>query len=43
MRIVKDKIYSTMYRIKFKDGSLSDMYNLTRVRDHMRNLSNITS
>jgi hypothetical protein len=31
--VVPDKIYPTMWRIKHRDGKLSDMVNLTRARD----------
>ena len=31
--VVPDKIYPTMWRIKHRDGRLSDMVNLSRARD----------
>lgn len=36
MRLLRDKIYPGMHRIKFQDGELSDMYNLTRAKHHLR-------
>jgi len=36
-RIVPDPKWPGMYRIKRPDGSLSDMANLTRVRDALAN------
>jgi len=32
-RIVPDAIYPNMYRLRYRDGSLSDMVNLTRARE----------
>jgi hypothetical protein len=34
--IAKDEKYPTMWRIRWPDGRLSDMVNLTRVRDAAR-------
>jgi hypothetical protein len=34
--IVKDSKYPQMYRIKWEDGSLSDMANLSRIKDALR-------
>ena len=31
--VVPDKIYPTMWRIKYRDGKLSDLVNLSRARD----------
>ena len=31
--VVPDKVYATMWRIKQRDGRLSDMVNLSRARD----------
>lgn len=36
--IVPDASYPTMWRIKFPDGRLSDMVNLSRARDAARSL-----
>lgn len=36
LKLVKDKEYPEMHRIKFQDGELSDMYNLTRAKHHLR-------
>ena len=33
LRIVRDKTWPDMWRVRFPDGRLSDMVNLTRVRD----------
>ena len=33
LHIVRDQIYSQMWRIRFPDGCLSDMTNLTRCKD----------
>jgi hypothetical protein len=38
IKVVADTKYPTMYRLKWKDGVLSeDMYNLTRAKDILRN------
>ena len=38
IKIVKDQKYPGMYRLKWKDGVLSeDMYNLTRAHDILLN------
>jgi hypothetical protein len=33
LHVVPDKTYAGMWRVKFPDGSLSDMANLTRAKD----------
>jgi hypothetical protein len=33
LHVVRDKTYEGMWRIRFADGSLSDMTNLTRAKD----------
>jgi hypothetical protein len=33
LHVVPDKSYPSMWRIRFADGSLSDMANLTRAKD----------
>ena len=38
-RIVPDAIYPGMYRIRLSDGSLTDMVNLTRAKDAVRDCS----
>lgn len=35
-RLVKDKKYLGMWRIKYGDETESDMYNLTRAKQHLR-------
>jgi hypothetical protein len=37
-RIVSDATYPSMWRIQTRDGRLSDMVNLTRVRDAARGI-----
>ena len=32
-RVVPDSTYPNMYRVRWPDGSVSDMVNLTRARD----------
>lgn len=39
MELVKDTKYEQMWRIKYDDGTFSDMYNKTRAKEHMRRLS----
>src|SRR5262245_40384758 len=33
LHVVPDKTYAGMWRVKYRDGSLSDMANLTRAKD----------
>jgi hypothetical protein len=33
VRVVQDSIYPNMWRVKFADGTISDMVNLTRAKD----------
>lgn len=35
MKVIKDTVYPEMYRIKFSGTELSDMYNLTRAKNHL--------
>ena len=38
VRVIKDTEYPRMYRLQWKDGTLSeDMYNLTRANDILKN------
>jgi hypothetical protein len=39
--IVPDARWSDMYRLRFPDGSLSDMVNLTRARDALSALKSV--
>lgn len=34
-KVVKDGEYEGMFRIKFPGGELSDMYNLSRAKNHL--------
>jgi hypothetical protein len=36
IRTLKDKVYKDMYRIRWEDGSLSDMVNNSRAKDAIR-------
>lgn len=36
VRLVKDKKYPNMYRLKYPDQTESDMYNNTRAKEHLR-------
>ena len=33
LRIVRDRVYPEMWRVRFPDGSLTDMVNRTRAKD----------
>lgn len=35
-RLVRDKKYPDMWRLKYGDQVESDMYNLTRAKEHLR-------
>lgn len=35
-RLIKDKKYPDMWRIKYSDAVESDMYNSTRAKQHLR-------
>jgi len=36
MKLVPDEKYPTMWRVQYDDGTLSDMFNLTRAKALMR-------
>jgi len=40
--VIRDKTYQGMRRIRFADGSLSDMTNLTRAKDAARCIAQTT-
>jgi hypothetical protein len=35
-RIIPDPVWPGMYRLRYRDGTLSDMANLTRIKDALR-------
>jgi hypothetical protein len=42
LHVIRDKTYQGMWRIRFADGSLSDMTNLTRAKDAARCIAQTT-
>ena len=38
--LVQDPKYPAMWHVRYPDGVLSDMYNLTRAKAHLRLLTN---
>lgn len=36
VRLIKDKRWVNMWRLKYPDEVESDMYNLTRAKEHLR-------
>ena len=36
MKIIQNTVYSSMFQIEFSDGELSDIYNITWAKEHMR-------